>query len=101
MAEEPIGEAALAALARYDTPTVCNALEIVAPERRAIGFTTHHLHASNPAMKPMVGYARTVTFHSAAPAGKSAAVARAHRAAYFDYVAAGPRPITSSGALFL
>ena len=31
----------LAALARFDTPTICNALEIAAPERRATGFTVH------------------------------------------------------------
>ena len=28
------------ALRRFDTPTICNALELVVPERRAIGFTT-------------------------------------------------------------
>ena len=29
----------LAALRAFDTPTICNALELVAPTRRAIGFT--------------------------------------------------------------
>ena len=29
----------LAALGAVDTPTICNALEIVAPERRNTGFT--------------------------------------------------------------
>jgi hypothetical protein len=32
--------AELAELATFDTPTLCNALELVAPERRALGFTT-------------------------------------------------------------
>ena len=33
----------LEALARYDTPTICNAMEIVAPERRLIGYPWHIL----------------------------------------------------------
>ena len=32
-------EALLSALRALDTPTVCNALEIVAPERRGYGYT--------------------------------------------------------------
>ncbi|MDB5628394.1 MAG: hypothetical protein JWQ51_734, partial [Tardiphaga sp.] len=39
----PLPQSVLDALARYDTPTICNALEIVAPQRRAIGFTTRPL----------------------------------------------------------
>ena len=35
----PLAPSVLEALARYDTPTICNAMEIVAPERRVIGFT--------------------------------------------------------------
>ena len=38
MTEQPLNETELAALRAWDTPTICNALEIVAPERRAIGF---------------------------------------------------------------
>ena len=30
----PLPASVLEALARYDTPTICNAMEIVAPERR-------------------------------------------------------------------
>ena len=35
---EPLPAALLAELARYDTPTICNAMEVVAPERRLTGF---------------------------------------------------------------
>jgi len=35
-AKAPLPKALLEALARYDTPTICNAMEIVAPERRLI-----------------------------------------------------------------
>jgi hypothetical protein len=33
------------ALAQWDTPTICNALELLAPERRAIGFTVEPMVA--------------------------------------------------------
>ena len=39
----PLPASVLEALARYDTPTICNAMEIVAPERRLIGYTTKPL----------------------------------------------------------
>src|SRR5204863_1398875 len=39
----PVPASVLAALARYDTPTICNAMEVVAPERRLIGYTVKPL----------------------------------------------------------
>src|SRR5690348_16411515 len=51
--------AALEALRQYDTPTICNALEIVLPARRALGFTRRPLVAPFPELKPVVGFART------------------------------------------
>lgn len=42
-AAAPLAPSILEALARYDTPTICNAMEIVAPERRLIGYTTKPL----------------------------------------------------------
>ena len=43
-----IGPAALEALRAWDTPTICNALEVVVPHRRATGFTVEHLHCLDP-----------------------------------------------------
>ena len=83
---------ALAALARWDTPTVCNALEIVVPERRATGFTVEHLHCFDDSLAPIVGYARTATYRSMAPGARTAEETRAHRAEYYEYVSSGPRP---------
>ena len=51
----------LDALRQFDTPTICNALELVAPERRAVGFTTRPLVCAVPDLPPIVGYARTAT----------------------------------------
>jgi hypothetical protein len=45
----PLGKEDVAFLESMDTPTVCNVIEIVAPERRGNGYTTRHLHcASQP-----------------------------------------------------
>ena len=59
----------LETLARWDTPTICNALEVVAPERRLIGYTTKPLVCPFPNLPPMVGYARTVTIRSVLKSG--------------------------------
>src|SRR3954464_13045035 len=60
----PLPASVLEALARYDTPTICNAMEIIAPERRLIGYTTKPLVCPFPDLPPIVGYARTVTIRS-------------------------------------
>ena len=87
-----IDPAALEALRAWDTPTICNALEVVAPHRRATGFTVEHLHCLDPGLKPIVGYARTATFRSVEPSPLPADTVKAKRAAYYEYVAAPPRP---------
>jgi hypothetical protein len=51
-------------LQSIDTPTVCNLLEIVAPERRGFGYTVRHLHCPFPDLPPMVGFAKTVTMRA-------------------------------------
>ena len=57
----------LEALRAFDTPTICNALEIVAPARRTIGFTRRPLIAPFPALRPVVGFARTALIRSREP----------------------------------
>jgi regulator of RNase E activity RraA len=87
-----IPQADIAALARWDTPTICNALEIVVPERRATGFTTEHLHCLDPSLSPVVGYARTATYRAVTASELDPAALRARRADYYAYVAAAPGP---------
>jgi regulator of RNase E activity RraA len=89
---QPLTDSELAALRQYDTPTVCNALEIVAAERRALGFTTRTFHVARPQLPPIVGYARTATVRAMQPPARDKAALRAQRFAYFDYIAAGPGP---------
>jgi regulator of RNase E activity RraA len=88
----PLTDSERAALVGLDTPSVCNALEIVAPERRTKGFTIRPLEAPFPQLKPILAYARTATIRSKEPDGLPKDKAKAKRIAYYEYVEKGPRP---------
>ncbi len=77
-------------LRSIDTPTACNLIEIVAPERRAAGYTAVHLHCPFPDLPPMVGFAKTVTIRARDPVSGPSYMQK--RMDYLDYVAAEPRP---------
>ena len=79
-------------LRSIDTPTVCNLLEIVAPERRGFGYTVRHLHCPFPDLPPMVGFAKTVAIKSKDAFGMGEAGYMQKRLDYLDYVAAAPQP---------
>ena len=81
-----VNEADLATLTKWDTPTICNALELVCPERRGYGFTTKHLFSLNPNLPPVCGFARTATIRAALPSGESDAEMAKKRSAYYEYV---------------
>jgi regulator of RNase E activity RraA len=82
----------LAQLKSYDTPTICNALEIVDPARRLTGFTVKPLYCRYPEMAPIVGYAKTVTIRSTHSHEYDGRQARQQRIDYYDYVASEPAP---------
>jgi regulator of RNase E activity RraA len=79
-------------LRSLDTPTVCNLIEMVAPERRGSFYTVRHLHCPFPELPPMVGFAKTVTIRTRdkVPLGEAGYMQK--RLDYLDYVAAEPRP---------
>jgi regulator of RNase E activity RraA len=79
-------------LRSIDTPTVCNLVEMVAPERRGFGYTVTHLHCPFPDLPPMVGFAKTVTFRAKdrVPLGEAGYMQK--RLDYLDYVAGAPQP---------
>jgi regulator of RNase E activity RraA len=79
-------------LVSIDTPTVCNLIEIVAPERRGFGYTVRHLHCPFPDLPPMVGFAKTVTMRAQdrVPLGEAGYMNK--RLDYLDYIAAAPQP---------
>ena len=55
-------------LRKYDTPTICNAIELFEVRPRDAGYTDSRIQACYPEMPPMVGYASTVTMRASAPA---------------------------------
>lgn len=79
-------------LRSIDTPTVCNLIEMVAPERRGFGYTVKHLHCPFPNLPPMVGFAKTVTIKSKDSFGLGDAGYMSKRMDYLDYIASAPNP---------
>src|SRR5262245_41132609 len=53
-------------LRRFDTPTVCNVVELFDLRPRTAGYMDGRIKACYPRLPPMVGYAATATFRSAA-----------------------------------
>ena len=81
----------LGELRKYDTPTVCNALEIAAPDRpRDSGFTRQRLLAMDPSLPPIVGYARTAKISAVDPLTPEEK--RKMALEYYDYAARPPGP---------
>lgn len=54
-------------LRRFDTPTVCNVVELFDVRPRHAGYMDRRIQACYPKLPPMVGYAATATFRSACP----------------------------------
>ena len=77
-------------LRQVDTPTICNALEIVRGGRFGQGFTRQTLLAANRELPPIVGYARTAQIRSSQPFDASARKERLLQ--YYEHVAAAPGP---------
>lgn len=57
----------LSRLREYDTPTICNVLELFDAVPRTSGYTDARIKACYPSLPPMVGFATTATFRAAAP----------------------------------
>lgn len=85
-----VSESQFAFLRSIDTPTVCNLIEIVTPERRGAGYTVSHLHCPFPDLPPMVGFAKTVAIRARDKVSGPSYMQK--RMDYLDYVAAAPRP---------
>jgi regulator of RNase E activity RraA len=88
MAERPFTHADLDLLRTWDVPTICNALELVMPERRAIGFTVEPMVAVDASLPPIVGLARTGTIRAKEPPRGAVA----NRLDWYDYVADADLP---------
>jgi 4-hydroxy-4-methyl-2-oxoglutarate aldolase len=62
-----IDAATLKKLATFDTPTVCNIIELFDVRPRNTGYMDGRIGAAFPEMPPMVGFATTASFRSDAP----------------------------------
>ena len=88
-----ISSETLADLRTLDTPTVCNALEVVAPDRRTTGFTMEPLVCARPQLPPIVGDARTATIRAQEPDSRPPEDSNKVRMGYYEYVGeGGPKP---------
>jgi regulator of RNase E activity RraA len=54
-------------LAQFDTPTICNTIELFEIRPRNTGYMDGRIRANFPEMPPMVGYASTATMRCAFP----------------------------------
>ena len=67
MAFHAIPPADLELLRKFDTPTICNVIELFDHRPHTAGYMDQRIQACFPKLPPMVGYAATATFRSAAP----------------------------------
>jgi regulator of RNase E activity RraA len=65
-----IDSAVLAKLARFDTPTICNVIELFDVIPRNRGYMDGRVKCNFPELPPMVGFASTASFRSDAPPQK-------------------------------
>ncbi|MFO0843373.1 MAG: RraA family protein [Gemmataceae bacterium] len=63
----PVAPSVLEKLRKYDTPTICNVVELYDLYPRTAGYMDGRIVACYPKLPPMVGYASTATFRSASP----------------------------------
>ena len=90
--QRSLSEELKAALVSLDTPTICNALEVVAPERRGYGYSVSPLVCTRPNLPPLLGFARTASIRAAHPNHLKGKAARALQDGYYAYVDEGLRP---------
>ncbi|WP_420392191.1 RraA family protein [Acuticoccus sp.] len=89
---------AIAALVRYDTPTVCNGLEEIGAGHRDAGYTRRTMVMAPDGLRladgarAVCGRAKTVRIRASRPHGRSASDAAALKAAYYAYVADADGP---------
>src|SRR5690348_3938913 len=54
-------------LRQYDTPTICNVIELFEMQPRTAGYMDGRIRACFPEMPPIAGYAATATMRCAFP----------------------------------
>jgi regulator of RNase E activity RraA len=93
--EPPLTKTQLDELAKFDTPTICNALSALLPDGGRRNVTTENLYCPFPDRGAMVGYARTAAVRSARPDLADGADPLDTWVAYWRYLLDGPKPSVS------
>jgi 4-hydroxy-4-methyl-2-oxoglutarate aldolase len=87
--DEILSISAIAALRRFSSPTIANAIETFQIRPRTEGITGPGLHCFFPSLGPVVGYACTAVILSNQPAPEPRNVDRRR---YWEYVRSMPAP---------
>jgi hypothetical protein len=90
---EPVSPDVLTALARYNSPTIANAIELFNVRPRHVGFLPHAIRCLTPDLGVAVGYAVTSQTRAMPPTGPGTDL----NADYLRYVAAMPGPKIAVG----
>ena len=81
----------IASLSKYDTPTICNAIEVAQGGRGFSNFTRGTMQSAMNGAKAMVGYARTAKIAGKEAPTEAANTIKARRLEYYRYMA-NPSP---------
>ena len=92
MSPAEISPSLLKRLREVDTPTVCNAIEVVQGKRGFANFTRGTMFHCRPGMSAMVGRARTARIAGLEPPTQAPEEIKARRLKYFRAMARGPAP---------
>ncbi|MBY6048676.1 RraA family protein [Vannielia litorea] len=79
-------------LRKVDTPTVCNAIEVIEGKRGFDRYTRGTILSSDQTAGALVGRARTAKIAAIAPPEEAPEVIKARRMDYYRHMATGPRP---------
>src|ERR1051326_1062277 len=85
----------LASLAKFDTSTICNALNYLDPSLPKNFTSSPDYFCAYPELPPMVGYARTAKINGAHPSPLPKLEEREYEIRYWEYVKGGAQPTIS------
>ena len=77
------------ALTKYDTPTLCNALEILDSKSQKKGYTKKEFFCLNKSLPPMIGFVRTAKIYSN---NNNKHITAKERTKYYKYMSDGNMP---------
>ena len=88
----PITRSFLDAVSAVDTPTICNAIEVVQGRRGFEGYTRGTMLAAFPEAGSVCGYAKTAKIAGKQPPSDPKEIVRERRMAYYRHMAGLPSP---------